>query len=121
MQFKEIIFTIIVVGLLYGCSSDDPVPGCFQEEGRRIVQTINEATGTIIGSRCDGKTFLIQPDKEEHKGPLGQFAPCNLTTAFQVDAARVIFNGYVYESFDNEDICADFFEITELRMIVDGQ
>src|SRR5680860_379965 len=109
-------FVLIIFLLTVSCSTDDgPKPGCFQESNRGIVDEISEATGTILDSQCDGKTFLIEPGKGEQRGPLGQFEPCNLTEAFQVNGAKVVFSGYVYESFDNEDICADFFEITEIR------
>ncbi len=33
-----------------------------------------------------------------------------------MEGLRVIFSGYVYESFVTEDICADFFEITEISI-----
>lgn len=108
---------LILLFLTVSCSDDDgPEPGCYQESNRRIVDVVNNATGTILGSRCDGMSFLIEPDKEEQRGPIGEFYPCNLVEAFQVDSARVIFSGYVYESFDTEDICADLFEITEIRL-----
>ena len=109
-------FVLILFFLTVSCSNDEPKPGCFQDENRRIVGTINEVAGTVLGSQCSGKTFLIDPVNEEHSGPLGRFMPCNLPEEFQVDSARVVFSGYLYESFDNEDICADFFEITDIRL-----
>lgn len=30
-----------------------------------------------------------------------------------------MFSGYIYESFETEDICADFFEITEIQFITE--
>lgn len=109
---------LIMLFLTVSCSNDDgPEPGCYQESDRRIVDEVNNATGTVLGSRCSGKAFLLEPDHEEQSGPLGEFYPCNLAETFQVDSARVVFSGYVYESFDNENICADLFEITEIRLI----
>lgn len=117
MHFIKSFFAISGLILLSACSGDDPEPECFQEEQRRIVATIKAASGTILGSQCDDNTYTILPDKHIHSGPLGQFEPCNLPVPFQENGIRIIFTGYVYESFENEDICADFFEITELREI----
>ncbi len=113
-SMRGFVFTLFL--LLVSCSSDDgPKPGCFQESNRKIVAEIKEAAGTIRGSQCDGKTFVIEPDEKLANNPLRLFFPCNLTETFQKGGAKVIFSGYVYESFDTEDICADFFEITEMR------
>ncbi|WP_180272313.1 hypothetical protein [Maribacter sp. 4U21] len=49
--------------------------------------------------------------------PLGLFAPCNLSEEFQEEGIQVLYSGYVYESFATENICADFFEITEISLI----
>lgn len=111
---KKLVF--ILFFLTVSCSSDDgPKPGCYQDQDRQIVNEINEATGVIYGSQCDGQTFVIEPDKMEISS-LGLFNPCNLPEEFQVDSVGVVFSGYVYESFDTEDICADFFEVTEIRI-----
>lgn len=110
-------FVLLLFFLTVTCSSDEvPKPGCYQESDRKIVAEINEAVGTILGSRCDGKTFVIEPNDKVESNPLGLFSPCNLKDTFQRDGAKVVFSGYVYESFDTEDICADFFEITEIRL-----
>tara|TARA_R110001583_G_scaffold78348_2_gene212468 strand:- start:178 stop:552 length:375 start_codon:yes stop_codon:yes gene_type:complete len=112
------IFLILLIANLSisACSDDDPQPGCFQEDNRKIVAIISDANGTIrepaSGSSCG---YTIEPDEKVESRPLGLFAPCNLTEEFKVDGARVVFSGYVYESFDTEDICADFFEITKIQ------
>ncbi|ASO06271.1 hypothetical protein [Arenibacter algicola] len=110
---------LILFFLTVSCSNDDgPIPGCYQEESRnrRIIHIIKEATGTMLGQQCGDGSFLLDPDSENQSGPLGQFYPCNLLEEFQVDGVRVVFSGYLYESFDTEDICADLFEITEIRL-----
>ncbi|MEZ4969090.1 MAG: hypothetical protein R2814_05410 [Flavobacteriaceae bacterium] len=112
-------FVLILFFLTVSCSNDDgPKPGCYQEESknRKIIRTIKEAPGSVLGQRCGDGSFLLDPDKENQSGPLGQFYPCNLIEEFQVDGAKVVFSGYLYESFDTEDICADLFEITEIRL-----
>jgi len=119
-QSMKIILLLLITNLsLSACSDDDsPQPGCFQEDNRKIVATINNASGTIRGqgnSFCSDE-YIIEPDDKVESRPLGAFFPCNLTEEFQIDEAKVMFSGYVYESFDTEDICADFFEIKEIRL-----
>ena len=109
------VLTIITYLSISSCSNDGPEPGCFQEEDRDIVATITEVKGTIDGLSCD--KFIIEPDEKAESRPLGLFDPCNLSSEFEIDGARVVFSGFVYESFDEEDICADFFEITEIGFI----
>ncbi len=115
---------IVLCGLCFllislsGCSKDKPQPGCFQEANRTILTTISNATGTIRGPEnpfCS-EEYVIQPDMEVQRVPLGAFFPCNLSQEFQTDGTRVVFSGYIYESFETEDICADFFEITEIKL-----
>lgn len=118
-QYMKFYFLVLISNLLIsGCSDDDPEPGCFQEEGRRIVATITNEEGTIRrpGTFCPDD-FTIEPDIKVDSRPLGSYAPCNLTNDFEFDNARILFSGFVYESFETEDICADFFEITEIRFI----
>ncbi|TMU57450.1 hypothetical protein [Flagellimonas algicola] len=120
MKLTVLIFIFNLTAFTSGCSSDDndPEPSCFQDEGRRIVATITDAEGTIRapGIFCPND-FTIGPDDQTDDRPLGSFFPCNLDDGLQIEDARVIFSGYVYESFDTEDICADFFEITSIRLI----
>ncbi len=115
----KILLFLLITGLtISACSDDDPRSGCYQEEGRNIVATITEAEGTIRepGTLCQD-VFVIVPDEKDESRPLGSFEPCNLSSEFQVEGTRVVFSGYVYESFGNEDICADFFEITSIKII----
>lgn len=123
MKLKKTVKTFLLLFIanlsISACSDDDgPQPGCFQEDNRKIVATISDANGTIrepaSGSPCG---YVIEPAEKVESRPLGLFAPCNLAEEFQVDEARVVFSGYVYESFDTENICADFFEITEIWLI----
>ncbi len=117
-SMKNLLLVLIVQLSFSSCSDDDPQAGCFQEESRNIVATITDATGTIRepGIACPDE-YIIEPDEKVEIRPLGLYDPCNLNSEFQVGNTRVIFSGYVYESFENEDICADFFEITEIRFI----
>ena len=86
------------------------------DENRRVVRTIKEAEGTILGSQCSTTTvFLIEALNQEQRGPTGKFGACNLSEEFRIDGARVVFSGYLYEQFETENICAVFFEITEIR------
>ena len=119
-QWSQISFLVLIIlsFTISGCSEDNPKPGCFQEQGRSIIATITNAEGTIRApdTFCPGD-FTIEPNDKVDSRPLGAFFPCNLESEFQVEDIRVIFSGFVYESFDTENICADFFEITEIRRI----
>jgi|GEM_PF-2926029 len=123
MKSKEIaripFLTIGILFFLLACSDDDPQPGCYQESGRDIIETINNVVGTVRGPGnrfCSGESFIIEPDVKIEGFPLGSFSPCNMTEEFKVDGGRVIFSGYVYEGINDGNQCADFFEITEIRL-----
>ncbi|CAG2532814.1 hypothetical protein MAR621_03008 [Maribacter dokdonensis] len=112
---STIKFIPVLLAIISSCSNDGPEHGCFQEEARDVVATITEVKGTIDGVSCD--KFIIEPDNKNESRPLGLYDPCNLSSEFEIDGTKVVFSGFVYESFENEDICADFFEITEIRFI----
>nr|WP_286944490.1 hypothetical protein [Allomuricauda sp.] len=115
---KVFLLALIFNLILSSCSDDNPQPGCYQEDNRRIVATITGGEGTIKGpgTFCPDD-FTIEPDDKSESRPLGAFFPCNLSDSLQTNGLRVIFSGYVYESFETEDICADFFEITEIKIM----
>ncbi|MEK6152535.1 hypothetical protein WIW50_04720 [Flavobacteriaceae bacterium 3-367] len=110
----EKVALIISMVLFFGCSDDNPIPGCYQESGRRIVATVEKVNGTLVMNEVCG--FIIDPDEQLDRNPIGILSPCNLSEEFEIDGVRVVFSGFIYESFETEDICADFFEITEIKM-----
>ncbi|MEO0571481.1 MAG: hypothetical protein AAF039_07220 [Bacteroidota bacterium] len=114
LQFIRAPILLLFPWIFLACSDDDVEPGCFQDEGRRIIATINDIRGTI--DSCISIN-TIDPDVSIESSPINLFAPCNLSPEFQVEGSRVVFSGHIYESFDTEDICADFFEITDIRFI----
>ncbi len=114
----NIIFLSALFGIFYGCSNNDPEPDCFLEHDLDIIATITNAEGTIRGPEsgfCEGD-YVIEPDDKVESGPLGLFFPCNLGDEFEVDGIRVEFSGYFYEAPANVDICADWFEIAEIKL-----
>ena len=116
LVFKTVVRLSIFLILFSNCSDDDPQPECFQEDKRKIVATITNIKGTIRSDSCPSN-YTIEPDEVVDNNPLGLLFSCNLTEEFQVDEAKVVFSGYIYESFDTEDICADYFEITEIQFV----
>ncbi len=113
----KILALLLIINLSFpSCSDDDPQGDCYQDENRNIIRTIAGVEGTIEASSCSNN-FIIEPDDKIASLPLGLFDPCNLSSEFEIDGARIIFSGFVYESFETEDICADFFEITEIKFI----
>lgn len=122
MNVKKRITTpfisVLTTALFLSCSDKGPQPGCYLEEGLEIKETLTNAGGTIRGldnTFCE-TGFVIEPDLKVERRPLGSFFPCNLTDEFKVDGARIIFSGYVYEGINDGDQCADFFELTEIRL-----
>lgn len=117
--FHVTSIALILVFATFSCSNDDgPTPGCFQEDNRRIIETVTSFSATILGpetNRCPSD-FIIEPDENLPNNPLRLLAPCNLGEDFQTDGLNVVVSGYIYESFESEDICADFFEITEISI-----
>lgn len=117
MRIFFIKITMFALILTISCSNDDgPKPGCYQDEEMRLVERIKDVTGTIRTQQCGGQVIVIQLDEKIKNYPLGIFQPCNLDAEFQVDGARVVFSGYIYMYTFPVDICADFFEITEIRL-----
>jgi hypothetical protein len=99
---------------MIGCSDDDPEPSCFQEENRRIVETVSNVQGIVFLGCIDN--YILHPSIRLNNNLSGILSPCNLSKEFQQDGLRVIFSGHIYESFDTEDICADYFEVTEIQI-----
>ncbi|PCE66734.1 hypothetical protein B7P33_05450 [Sediminicola luteus] len=99
----------------YSCSDDDALSGCYKD--RKVVDTVVNVEGTIRGKGVFCNDFTIEPDEKSSSRPLGVLFPCNLEENYKTDDIKVVFSGKIYESFDTEDICADFFEITSIRTI----
>lgn len=116
MKYCSLLLTVLV---LFSCSDDEPTAGCFQDEGRRIVTIVNNINGTVIFNGDCG--YLIDPDERLDRNPTSVLFPCNLEIEFEIDGLKVNFSGFVYESFEFEDICADFFEITDIEIVPDNQ
>lgn len=119
LQFLSILFSfILTLSAFSGCSDDDGESGCYQEQGRKVVETITNVKGTIRGpeSHSCSKDYIIELDEKLDGHPLGLLSPCILSGDFNKEGARVVFSGHVYETFETEDICADFFEITDIKM-----
>jgi hypothetical protein len=118
-MITQVFCSLIILSSFLGCSSDNPQPGCFQDEGRSIVATINNANGTIVepGTGICPTVYTIQPNEGVKGSSTGYLFPCNISEEFKVDGLKIVFSGYVYEIFDTEDVCADSFEITEIQFI----
>ncbi|SEL20524.1 hypothetical protein SAMN04488008_103127 [Maribacter orientalis] len=115
----KVFFLFLFVNFsITSCSDDDPDPGCYQELGLKIIETIKGERGTIRapGNQFCSDDYVIESLVKVGNRPLGSLIPCNLDSEFQIDGATVIYSGYVYERINDGDQCADFFEITEIRL-----
>ena len=115
--FQTTNAVLILLLSTLSCSDDDgPTPGCFQEDNRKIIEIVKDFSATILGPQthdCPGD-YIIEPDESLPNNIVGLLAPCNLGDEFKRDGLKVKVSGYIYESYGQEDICADFFEITEI-------
>ncbi|MEO0505800.1 MAG: hypothetical protein AAF090_06565 [Bacteroidota bacterium] len=118
-RFISSICIIVLVHIGYGCNNDDDFsPNCYQEDNRAVIERITRVTATILGPQNQdcSTDFVIEPNENINNNPLGLLSPCNLDNSFKVENLSVEVSGFIYESFATEDICADFFEITEIRI-----
>lgn len=114
MKPKNIIKLLLLLMVTYSCSNDDSQPNCFQEENRKIDAKLTDLIGEIDNDGCQSNytiTGISTPPNIYL--PL---APCNLSEEFKEDGLKVRFSGYMYETFETEDICAMPFEITKMEL-----
>lgn len=114
---KKLILFFIGM-LLIGCTSSDNTinPSCYQDEDRKVVSALENVEGKIIGPNdqyCP-TIFYLRVNSGESTLPL---AACNLTEGFKVDGLEVVLSGYLFETFDLEDLCAFPFELTNITKI----
>ncbi|MEM1338084.1 MAG: hypothetical protein AAF717_01135 [Bacteroidota bacterium] len=71
LSFRDALFLFISK-----CSDDELQPGCFQEDGKRVIATITEAEGTIRPPRvfCPN-AFTMAPEEKTDSRRLGAFFP----------------------------------------------
>ena len=122
MKTNRITALVFMVLLLGACESDDTIermegdfPLCQNiEPKRKIVAQFREAEGSIIAPE-DCPTFTISGGPDHQFKKVNLLAPCNLPESFKENNIEVTFSGYLYETFDTEDICAQIFELTSIR------
>ena len=112
---SKFVLSLVFAIWFFSCSDDGPTPGCFQDGGRSIVSEIRNINGVIdFREACN---FIIDPEEGLDENPTGFLFPCNLEEELKSDGLRVKFSGFIYESFKLEDICADFFELTDIEIL----
>jgi len=114
---KNILNNVILILSFFSCSNDDDSiqPSCFQAENRQIVSVFKNVDGFVIAPdiNCPNIYTLIGgPNSEERK--VERLEPCNLQNEFKVDSLKIKYSGFLYETFENENICAQKFEITQI-------
>lgn len=113
-----IFFWISISTVIVGCSSDDDLdPQCYQDSEREIIAVFTNVRGEVVGPDSEGCPIYALsggPDVEGRGVPL--LSPCKLPEEMKQDGLDVVFSGYLYETFETEDICAQLFEITHIRI-----
>ncbi len=100
--------------LLIRLSNDDGInPSCYQDQNRKVVRVVKDATGIIIAAESGGCPDFVIKDTI---GPSFGLGPCNLPDGFKKDGLKIIYSGYIFDTSDL-DICADFFELTDIRSL----
>ncbi len=117
----QILLIVLITNLLIVACTNNNLEAqsfqggnCYQEQNRKIINTVTNVKGTVI-NHSDPCGFLIKPDEALEKNRIGQLYPCTLAEKFKEDGKKVIFSGNIYETFELENICADYFEITEIK------
>ena len=120
MSFPSSLLLIFLFCLLSSCSDDDSENRtCFQDSERQRVSEVTDKKGTIVflEDAC-GPQFIIDPDDllDGNLSGLLETSCDLLPEEFRVEGTKVIFSGFIYETFETEDRCADPFELTDIRM-----
>lgn len=112
----KILIIFLTPAILLSCSTNNvPInPTCYQDENRKVIATFVNAKGKIIGLG-DEACPTIFTLKEESGTYVLSFAPCNLDEEFKKDELEVIFSGYLFETFEVENVCAFPFELTKIQ------
>lgn len=119
---KLIKFFILIV-ILSACETDDeierksgsvPRMDCIDIEAERgIIAEYKDEAGFIITPDEDCPVFRIDGDFKTQENYLDLWV-CNLPEEFQEENLEITFSGYLYKTFENEDVCAQIFELTEI-------
>ena len=108
---------VITFFLFTNCSTEEQEYSCFKGENRKVVGTFNNVDGLVLAPSINNcqtiYTLTGGPDLPERN--LRLLAPCNLPTEYKQDSLKIIYSGYLFETFENEDLCAQSFEITEIK------
>ena len=131
MLMKILFLTVAFIGLLslQSCGDDDLNTleeanrnvACFQDEGREVVEILTDIDAFVIKpsvNNCNGIRDNQNYTLSKGENDVRQLLPCSLNNDFKTDqdSLSVIYSGYLYESFGNEIICAQKFEITSINL-----
>ena len=107
------LLPLVISLFISGCSSDDNVkPTCYQDENRKMVNTLTDRTRVIVAPSEDGcSTYVIKEDSGDFTL---DFGPCNLPDDFKEDGLEVTFSGFMFDTSDL-NICAELFEIINIK------
>ena len=121
---KLIKFFILII-VFSACETDDeierrsgavPRMDCIDiEEERGIIGEYIKEEGFILVPEEGCPVFRIDGDFKTEQNYLDLWV-CNLPEEFQEDGLDITFSGYLYETFENEDVCAQIFELTEIEL-----
>ncbi|MFD1160858.1 hypothetical protein [Hwangdonia seohaensis] len=113
---KSLIVFFVGITLMCCSNSDESInPTCYKDENRKVIATFENAKGKIIGPNSQTCSKLFTLEDKSGKYTL-TFSPCNLTEEFKEDGLDVVFSGYLFETFEVENICAPPFELTKIKV-----
>ena len=113
------ILALLVSFFFIKCSDDDALSHtCFLDEDRKVIGTFNQVEGLVLAPDPDKCPTLYTmtggPDLPGRN--LNLLAPCGLPIGFEQDSLQIIYSGFLFETFELEDICAQKFEITSIAL-----
>ncbi len=116
---KILIIFLFGITLITCTNTDDAIEfSCYKDENRKVIATFNDVKGTIIGPSINSCQTLFTIKDESNEYTLA-YGPCNLDEKFKVDGLDVVFSGYLFETFELEDICALPFELTKIDKLIE--
>lgn len=114
---------LILFAILASCSNDDfnnRLPECTEQDqlafvDRAVIATFTDIKGTVEDDACNSSFILTgSPGVEGTTFNANLFA-CNLPDSFKEDGLEVIYSGNIYEIFDVENRCSQFFLLTKIE------
>ncbi|WP_186754255.1 hypothetical protein [Echinicola salinicaeni] len=108
-------YLFLILSVIFSCKEENPdvYKDCAEYQNLKVIDNISQVSGVITfhDSYVINDVELVS----EHQIMTTLF-PCNLDESFQQEGLNVIFDGYLLESQDNEDIAGQVIILTNIEI-----